>query len=117
MELIIWNDGCSYQNRKAKVFNLIKAQHMQCAKVSLLLVTLIWSVIACTLHSVILCLQILVNVFTDSHYVKLMQEARINPKPYVVKQMKDQEFEKMISFPLKSIRPGKEIPLSMICVA
>ena len=38
-----------------------------------------------------------------------MREARIHPKPYIVKQMNHKKFEKMESFPLQSIRSGKKV--------
>ena len=109
-ELVIWNDGYGYQNRNAKVSNAygeLAKKHSMCIVQKFLVAghtQMEWD----SIHSVIER-KLQMDIFTNSHYVRLMREARINSKPYHARPMSYHEFKKMKNVSLQSIRPGKRV--------
>ncbi|XP_066970858.1 uncharacterized protein [Macrobrachium rosenbergii] len=108
-ELVIWSDGCSYQNRNVKVANAYSALARKhgISIVQKYLVAGHTQMECDSMHSTIE--RKLVNdVFTERDYAVLIQCARIKPSPYIVRQMKHQDFMKMENLFFTSIRPGKK---------
>ncbi|XP_063590497.1 uncharacterized protein LOC134767429 [Penaeus indicus] len=108
-ELVIWSDGCGYQNRNVKVANAYSAlaRKYGIRIIQKFLVAGHTQMECDSMHSTIER-KIVNDVFTERDYAVLIQCARIRPTPYIVKQMKHQDFMKMENLFFTSIRPGKK---------
>ncbi|XP_033127156.1 uncharacterized protein LOC117124927 [Anneissia japonica] len=106
--LIIWSDGCGYQNRCAVVSNayLNLAMKHNVTVIQKFLVAGHTQMECDSMHS---CIQrkIVGDIYTPRDYVVIMQTARIHPFPYRVHQV-THEFFKLSGSYVSSIRPGKK---------
>ena len=108
-EIIVWSDGCGYQNRNATVANA----YSELARKHGVLITQKYLVAGHTqmecdsMHSTIER-KMVVDIFTHRDYVIILQTARIRPSPYHVKVLKHDEFLSMNDSYFLSIRPGKK---------
>ena len=108
-EIVIWSDGCGYQNRSIAIANVYSALARKYG-INIIQKYLVagHTQMECdSMHSTIER-RIVNDVFTEHDYVVLIQNARIKPSPYIVKQMKHQDFMKMDCAHFTSIRPGKK---------
>ena len=102
-EIIIWSDGCSYQNRNVNLAN----SYIDLAKKHGVKIFQKYLVVGHTqmevdsMHAVIEK-RIVGDVYTPRDYMVIMR-----PVPYVVKPVYHQEVLKLDGAYLKSIRPGK----------
>ena len=106
---MIWSDGCGYQNRSISITNAHSAfaRKYGINIIQKYLVAGHTQMECDSIHSTME--QKMVNdVFTEWDYAVLIQYARIKPSPYIVKQMKHQDFMKMDNTHFTSIRPGKK---------
>lgn len=103
-EIIVWSDGCSYQNCNACVANELARKYV-------VLITQKYLVAGHTqmecdsMHSTIEC-KIVMDIFTPRDYVIILQTARI--RPYHVKVLKHDVFLKLNGSYFISIRPGNK---------
>ncbi|KAL7385043.1 hypothetical protein ABVT39_014197 [Epinephelus coioides] len=108
-EIIVWSDGCGYQNHNACVANAFS----ELARKYGVLITQKFLVAGHTqmecdsMHSTIER-KIVTDVLTPRDYVIILQTARIRPSPYHVKVLKHFEFLKMNGSYFTSIRPGRK---------
>ena len=108
-EIVIWSDGCGYQNRNTNVANVYSALSQQYG----ITITQKFLVAGHTqmecdsMHSTIER-KLVTDIFTERDYVILLQSARLRPSPYHVKQIKHSDFMKMHGSYFSSIRPGKK---------
>lgn len=108
--LIIWSDGCGYQNRNATLSNMYiyLAKEMKITIIQKYLIPGHTKMECDSMHSMIER-KITGPIYCPRDYVVLMQAARRNPNPYHVKQLDFNHF--MTGFQdafLSSIRPGKK---------
>ncbi len=108
-ELVVWSDGCGYQNRNANVANMylsLASKHGVTIYQKYLVAG--HTQMECdSMHSTIER-KIVTDIFTPRDYMLILQTARIRPFPYKVKQMKYSDFMKMSGSSFVSIRPGKK---------
>ena len=108
-EIIIWSDGCGYQNRNATVTNA----YMELAQKKSVNITQKYLVAGHTqmevdsMHATIER-NIVGDIFTPRDYVVVMETARSRPAPYKVMQVKNQDFKKLTGGYVTTIRPGKK---------
>lgn len=108
-EIVIWSDGCGYQNRNTTVSNAFSALARE-YKVTITQKYLVagHTQMECdSMHSVIER-NISADVFTERDYVVVMEHARKKPSPYHVTSLKHENFHKMDKLFFNSIRPGKK---------
>ena len=108
-QLIIWSDGCGYQNRNCTVSNMYLhlAQSHGITVYQKYLVEGHTQMEVDGMHSTIER-NIVADVYTPRDYVVNMQTARIRPSPYVVIQIKHSDVKKMTHAYVSSIRPGNK---------
>lgn len=106
---MIWSDGCGYQNRSITIANAYSAlaRKYEINIIQKYLVAGHTQMECDSMHSTIER-KMVNDVFTKRDYAVLIQCARIKPSPYIVKQMKHQDFMKMGNAHFTSIRPGKK---------
>lgn len=108
-EIVVWSDGCGYQNRNANVANAFS----ELARKYRVLITQKYLVAGHTqmecdsMHSTIER-KMKMDIITPRDYMIILQTARIQPKPYHVKMVKHDEILKLNGSYLLSIRPGKK---------
>ena len=112
-EIIVWSDGCSYQNRNVTLSN----SYIALAKKYGMKVTQKCLVVGHTqmevdsMHAIIEK-RIIADICTPRDYIVIMKTARTRPMetaPYVVKQVYHHEVLKLDGSYIKSIRPGKKV--------
>lgn len=108
-EIIVWSDGCGYQNRNACVANA----YSELARKYGVLITQKYLVaghtqMECDSMDSTIERKIVADIFTPRDYVIILQTARIRPSPYHVKVLKHDEFLKLNASHFLSIRPGKK---------
>lgn len=109
-EIIVWSDGCGYQNRNTCVANA----YSELARKYGVLITQKYLLAGHTqmecdsMHSTIER-KIVADIFTPRDYVVVLQTARIRPSPYYVKALKHDEFLKLNGSYFFSIRPDKKV--------
>lgn len=115
-ELVIWSDGCGYQNRNVNVANIYSdlARKHGFTIVQKFLVTGRTQMEGDSMHSTIER-KIVNDVFTERDYAVLIQCARMKSSPYTVKQMKHQGFLKVENLFFSSIRPRKMSGDPVVC--
>lgn len=108
-KIIVWSDGCGYQNRCATISNI----HIHLAMKYGVIIDQKFLVAGHTqmecdsMHSVIeRC--IVKDIYTPEDYIVLFKAARINPSPYIVTQLYHNEFRKLSGAYITNIRPGKK---------
>ena len=108
-EVIIWSDGCTYQNRNATLANaLLDLAIKRGVKiVQKYLVVGHTQMEVDSMHASIEK-KIVGDIFVPHDYVVVMQSARVRPSPYIVKQIGYAEVLKLHGTYLTSIRPGKK---------
>ena len=109
--LIIWSDGCGYQNRNSVVANayLYLAKEMDVTIIQKYLVPGHTQMECDSMHSTIER-QIVGPVFAPTDYVTLMRSARKSPRPYHVQHLTHDFFkEGFESLYVTSIRPGRRV--------
>lgn len=108
-ELVIWSDGCGYQNRNvttANAYSHLSQKH----GVNILQKYLVagHTQMECdSMHSTIER-KMVNDIFTPRDYVVIMECARIRPSPYHVKEVSHSEMHKLNGSYFTSIRPGKK---------
>ena len=104
-EIIIWSDGCGYQNRNSTVANALLHLSMErnVKIVQQFLVAGHTQMECDSMHSTIER-KIVCDIFTHRDYAVIMASARTRPFPYQV----DQDFMKLSGSYVISIRPGKK---------
>ncbi len=108
-ELIVWSDGCCYQNRNVTLGNA----YLDLARKRGVTITQKYLVVGHTqmevdsMHAVIEK-KIPSNVYTPRDYMVIMECARTRPSPYVVKPVYHNEVLQLDGKYLGSIRPGKK---------
>lgn len=109
-ELIIWSDGCGYQNRNTTISNayLELARHRHVKIVQKYLVAGHTQMEVDSMHA---CIErkLVSDIFTPRDYIVIMETSRIQPSPYKVTQVYHTDFLKMTGGYLTSIRPGKKV--------
>ena len=108
-ELIIYSDGCGYQNRNTVVSNMYLSLSME-SNVTIVQKYLVsgHTEMECdSMHSVIQR-KMVSELYHPREYLLLMQSARSHPFPYKVKEMKFNGVMKMSKHHVNSIRPGKK---------
>ena len=106
--IIVWSDGCGYQNKNNTVSNSFLHLSME-KNVTIVqkYLTKGHTQMECdSMHSTIER-QIRGNVYTPNDYAALMLNARRNPFPYIVEELIFSDFEKLSAEYLSSIRPGR----------
>ncbi len=107
-ELIVWSDGCTYQNRNVNLANA----YIDLAKNRGVQITQKYLVVGHTqmevdsMHATIEK-RTVGDVYTPRDYAVIMESARVRPTPYVVKPVYHDEVLKLNGAYVKSIRPGK----------
>lgn len=109
-KIIIWSDGCGYQNRNVKVANMYS--HLACEYnvdiVQKYLVSGHTQMECDSMHSTIER-KLNIDLYTERDYVVAMKCARIKPKPYAVETVKSHQFKHLKDLYFSSIRPGKKV--------
>lgn len=109
-EIVIWSDGCIYQNRCENVANALL--HFSLAKN----VTVYQKYLEVghtqmevdSMHSMIEKKIKKQEHFVPADYVRAIREARINPRPYVVVSLTYRDFTSYSDGYYRSIRPGSK---------
>jgi hypothetical protein len=109
-EIIIWSDGCTYQNRNTNLANslLHLAMERGVRIVQKYLVVGHTQMEVDSMHASIEK-KIVSDIFLPHDYIVIMEAARIRPAPYVAKQLSHEEILKLDGAYLTSIRPGKKV--------
>ena len=108
-EIIIWSDGCGYQNRNSTVANALLHLSME-RNVKIVQQFLVagHNQMECdSMHSTIER-KIVCDIFTPRDYAVIMASARTRPFPYQVDQVYHQDFMKLSGSYVISIIPGKK---------
>ena len=107
-EVIIWSDGCGYQNRNAMVSNayihLVKELGVEIMQKYL--VSGHTQLECDSMHSTIER-KLVGNMFTPRNYAVVFQSTRIRPFPYIVRQVYHNQIMKLSGSYVSNIRPGK----------
>lgn len=108
-EIVIWSDGCGYQNRNTIVSNSLLQLTIE-RKVTILQKFLVsgHTQMECdSMHSTIERRRVC-DVYNPRDYVVIMETARMSPAPYIVRPLDHTYFKKLSGSYLPSIRPGKK---------
>ncbi|KAK7449366.1 hypothetical protein BaRGS_00040017 [Batillaria attramentaria] len=108
--LIVWSDGCSYQNKNCNLANvyLYLSETMGVRIEQKYLVPGHTQMEADSIHSTIEQ-KIKGDIFTPRDYVVAMQTARNRPFPYHVEEIVHSDVQKLSAACLSSIRPGSRV--------
>ena len=108
-EIIVWSDGCGYQNRNTVVANGYSELSRKYGVVfkQKFLVAGHTQMECDSMHSKIES-QIVTDVFTPRDYIVMMLGARRNPDQYTMQQVYHTEWMKLDGCYFNSIRPGKK---------
>lgn len=109
-EIVVWSDGCGYQNRNAVVANAYSELSRQSG-------VLIRQKYLCVGHTQMECdsmhskieSKIVSDIFTPRDYILAMLGARRKPTQYIVQQLSHDRWEKLDGMYFNSIRPGKKV--------
>ena len=108
-KIIIWSDGCGYQNRNTTVANAyidLAMKHNVTIEQKYLVAG--HTQMECdSMHSTIER-RIVSDIFTPRDYIVIFENARIRPAPYHVRQLSHDEMMKLSGTYVTSIRPGKK---------
>ena len=108
-EVIIWSDGCTYQNRNTNLANSLL--HLAITRgvkiVQKYLVVGHTQMEVDSMHSSIER-KIIGDMYLPHDYIVVMESARMRPSPYIVKQVSHDQILKLDGEYLTSIRPGKK---------
>ncbi|KAL3995807.1 RISC-loading complex subunit TARBP2 [Sarotherodon galilaeus] len=109
-KVIVWSDGCGYQNRCATISNayLYLAMKHGVSIEQKFLVAGHTQMECDSMHSLIER-RIVQDVYTPRDYVVIFEAARINPSPYRVTQLYHNDFMKLSGTYVTNIRPGKKV--------
>lgn len=108
-DIVVWSDGCGYQNRNANVANCFS----QLSREHGIVITQKYLVAGHTqmecdsMHSTIER-RMLTDIFTPRDYTLILQTARLRPSPYHVEVVTHEDMLKLNGTYLQSIRPGKK---------
>lgn len=107
-KIIIWSDGCGYQNRNATVTNAYMHLAMThgVEVVQKYLVSGHTQMECDSMHSTIER-KIVADIFTPRDYIVIFESSRLRPSPYHVTQVYHHEMMKLSGSFVNSIRPGK----------
>ncbi|XP_014678087.1 PREDICTED: uncharacterized protein LOC106817882 isoform X2 [Priapulus caudatus] len=107
--IIIWSDGCGYQNRNVTVTNafLNLAMKHDIRIIQKYLVPGHTQMECDSMHSTIERKLDVCEIFTPHDYVVIFQSARIRPSPYHVFEVYHDQIMKLDGGYVQSIRPGK----------
>ena len=108
-ELIIWSDGCGYQNRNIAVTNAyIELSRKQ--NVKIIQKYLVAGHTQMEVDSMHACIErkMVGDIYTPRDYIVIMETSRIHPTPYNVKPINFADFKKLNGNYITSIRPGKK---------
>ncbi len=108
-EIIIWSDGCTYQNRNITLANslLDLAIRRDVKIVQKYLVVGHTQMEVDSMHATIER-KLVGDIIVPHDYVVVMESARLKPSPYIVKEVSHDEVLKLDGSYLSSIRPGKK---------
>ncbi|GFN99558.1 hypothetical protein PoB_002606400 [Plakobranchus ocellatus] len=113
--LVLWSDGCLYQNKNACLANCYSQLALE-SKVDLFQKYLAvgHTQMECdSMHSVIER-NMVCDIHTPNDLRIVMETARRNPSPYFVKQIKHTDFKTMSTSRFNSIRPGRKAGDSVV---
>lgn len=113
--LVLWSDGCLYQNKN----NYLSNCYLQLAMEHNVDIFQKYLVVGHTqmecdsMHSVIER-NLVCDIYTPSDLRVVMETARRHPSPYKVKQLHHADFQKMSDIRFNSIRPGRKAGESVV---
>ena len=108
-KIIVWSDGCTYQNRNTPLSNV----YLHLAKEYDIVIEQKFLVVGHTqmecdsMHSTVER-KIVADIFTPCDYYLIMEIARIRPSPYHVIPFHHHDFMTLTGSYVNSIRPGKK---------
>ena len=108
--LIVWSDGCEYQNRNARLSNAL-LELAQLTNVTIIQKYLISGHTQMECDSMHSCIERYIKgpIYCLRNYVLSMQSERLNPRPYKVSEIQFSDFQTGFeNTRLTSIRPGKK---------
>ena len=107
--LIIWSDGCGYQNRNSTVSNMYLDLSMR-SGVTIQQKYLIagHTQMECDLMHSTIERKLCCDIYTPRDYVMLFHSARQQPSPYHVVQITFDEIQRLSGSYITSIRPGRK---------
>ena len=106
--IVIWSDGCTYQNRNTNLANNLLDLAIKRVKiVQKYLVVGHTQMEVDSMHATIKR-KLVGDIYIPHDYVVVMESARLKASPYVVKQVSHDEVMKLDGSYLSSIRPGKK---------
>lgn len=108
--LIIWSDGCGYQNRNVCVSNtFIHLANEFNINISQKFLVSGHTQMECdSMHSLIER-KIVTDIYTPRDYIIIMKTARINPFPFSVNEICYNDVTRLNGQYLQSIRPGRKV--------
>jgi hypothetical protein len=108
-EIIIWSDGCTYQNRNVNLANsLLDLAMKRGVKIyQKYLVVGHTQMEVDSMHATIER-KLVGDIIIPHDYVVVMEAARSKPSPYIVKEVAHDQVHKLDGSYLASIRPGKK---------
>ena len=108
--LIVWSDGCGYQNRNTRLSNAL-LELAQLTNVTIIQKYLISGHTPMKCDSMHSCIERHIKgpIYCLRNYVLIMQAERLNPRPYKVSEIQFSDFQTGFeNTRLTSIRPGKK---------
>lgn len=108
-KVIVWSDGCGYQNRCCTIANayLDLAMKHDVTIEQKFLVAGHTQMECDSMHS---CIErrIRKDIYTPRDYIVIFETARLNPSPYKVTQLYHNDFKKLSGAYITNIRPGRK---------
>lgn len=109
-KVIVWSDGCGYQNRCGAISNTylhLAMKHGVTIEQKFLVAG--HTQMECdSMHSLIER-RIVKDIHTPRDYIVIFETARIHPSPYKVTQLYHNDFMKLSGAYVTNIRPGKKV--------
>ena len=109
--LIVWSNGCGYQNRHARLSNAL-LELARLTNVTIIQKYLISGHTQMECDSMHSCIERRIKgpIYCLRNYVLIMQLERLNPCPYKVSEIQSSDFQTGFeNTRLTSIRPGKKL--------
>ena len=109
-KLIVWSDGCGYQNRNTTVSNMYLDLSLE-YNITIeqkYLVSGHTQMECDSMHSTIERKRI-GDINTPRDYIMIFQTACVSPSPYMVEQLMFSDFKKLDGAYVLSIRPGEKV--------
>lgn len=109
-KVIVWSDGCGYQNRSSTISNtyLDLAMKYGVTVEQKFLVAGHTQMECDSMHSLIER-RIVKDIHTPRDYIVIFESARLHPSPYKVTQVYHDDFMKLSGTYVTNIRPGRKV--------